>query len=155
MAIQEVWTRVAALSALATCSDIGPSLKPLQLGVGIRGGLEAMGHALRSALDANPESVLVQIEFKTPSTAFPEPRYARVSIQDGYQSVYIYEALGDVLLTMPQGIAIADFSVIQLTSLNTLSRPAATAGATASHQDRQKQTAYARVEPNGYSFVPF
>jgi hypothetical protein len=65
------------------------------------------------------------------------------------------EARGDVLLAMPQGIAIADDSIIHPTSLNTLSRAAATAGASASHRDRQKQTAFARVEPNGYSFVPF
>jgi hypothetical protein len=30
-----------------------------------------------------------------------------------------------------------------------------TAGAAASHQDQQKRTAYARVEPHGYGFVPF
>jgi hypothetical protein len=65
------------------------------------------------------------------------------------------EARGNVLLAMPQGITIADVSIIHPTSLNTLSRAAATAGAAASHRDRQKQTAYARVEPNGYSFVPF
>jgi hypothetical protein len=65
------------------------------------------------------------------------------------------EARGNVLLPMPQGIAIADISIIHPTSLNTLSRAAATAGAAASHRDRQKRTAYARVEPNGYSFIPF
>jgi hypothetical protein len=65
------------------------------------------------------------------------------------------EARDDVLLAMPQGIAIADVSIIHPTSLNTLSRAAATAGAAAPHGDRQKHTAYARVEPNGYSFVPF
>jgi hypothetical protein len=60
---------------------------------------------------------------------------------------------------MPQGIAIADVSVnvsvIHTTPRNTLFHVAATAGAAASHRDRQKRTAYARVEPNGYSFVPF
>jgi hypothetical protein len=65
------------------------------------------------------------------------------------------EARDDVLFAMPQVIAIADVSTIHPTSLNTLFRAAATAGAAASHRDRQKQTAYARVEPNGYSFVPF
>jgi hypothetical protein len=65
------------------------------------------------------------------------------------------KARGDVLLAMPQGIAIAEVSITPPTSFNTLSRAAATAGAAASHRDRQKQTAYARVEPNGYSFVPF
>jgi hypothetical protein len=42
------------------------------------------------------------------------------------------EARGDVLLAMPQGFAIADVSIIQPTSLNTLSRAAATAEANAS-----------------------
>jgi hypothetical protein len=65
------------------------------------------------------------------------------------------KARGNVLLATPQGITIADVSVIHPTSLNTLSRVAATAGAAASHRNRQKQTAYARVEPNGFSFVPF
>jgi hypothetical protein len=46
------------------------------------------------------------------------------------------EADGDVLLTMPQGIAIADVSIIHPTSLNTLSRAAYTAGVAASHRDR-------------------
>jgi hypothetical protein len=40
-------------------------------------------------------------------------------------------------------------------SLNIISREAATAGATASHRDQRKRTAYARVEPHGYGFVPF
>jgi hypothetical protein len=56
---------------------------------------------------------------------------------------------------MPQGFSIADVSFSYPTSLNTLSRAEATAGAAASHWDRQKRMAYARVEPNGYSFVPF
>jgi hypothetical protein len=40
-------------------------------------------------------------------------------------------------------------------SITTLPRAAITAGAAASHQDQQKRTAYARVEPNGYGFIPF
>jgi hypothetical protein len=55
---------------------------------------------------------------------------------------------------MLQGISIADVLVIHPTSLDTLSRAVATAGAAASHMDRQKRTAYARVKLNGYSFVP-
>jgi hypothetical protein len=39
--------------------------------------------------------------------------------------------------------------------MKTLSRPATTAGAAASHQDQQKRIAYALVEPFGYSFLPF
>jgi hypothetical protein len=39
------------------CDDLGPSLAPLQLGLGIAGGAEGVGHALRSAL----HSQLVQM----------------------------------------------------------------------------------------------
>jgi hypothetical protein len=59
------------------------------------------------------------------------------------------EARGVVLLAMPQGISIADVSVIHPNSLNTLSQAEATAGAAALHRDGQKQTAYARAELNG------
>jgi hypothetical protein len=55
---------------------------------------------------------------------------------------------------MPQGISIADVSVIHPNSLNTLSRAAATTEAAASQLDRLKQPASASVEQNGYSFVP-
>jgi hypothetical protein len=72
-----------------------------------------------------------------------------------YRSPIRVEARADVLLTMPQATAIADVPVILPTSLNTLSPAAATAGAAASHRDRQKQTAYARMEPNGCSVDPF
>jgi hypothetical protein len=65
------------------------------------------------------------------------------------------EARGDILLAMPQGIAIADVSVIHPLSLNTLSPAAATAGAAAARRDQQKRASYARVEPNGYAFTPF
>jgi hypothetical protein len=58
-------------------------------------------------------------------------------------------------MALPRGITISDLSVIHLLSINTLPRAAITAGAAASHRDQQKRTAYARVEPNGYGFVPF
>jgi hypothetical protein len=64
IAIQDVWTCIAALSTLAACPDIRPSLKPFQLGIGVRGGSETIGHVLRSALDANAVSVVVQIDFR-------------------------------------------------------------------------------------------
>jgi hypothetical protein len=56
-------------------------------------------------------------------------------------------------MVLPRGIAIADISVVHP---HLLHRAAATAGAAASHvhRDQQKRTAYARLEPNGYEFVP-
>jgi hypothetical protein len=65
------------------------------------------------------------------------------------------KARGDILLALSQGIFITDISVIHPLSLNIISRAATTAGAAASHRDQRKRTAYARVEPNAYGFVPF
>jgi hypothetical protein len=64
-------------------------------------------------------------------------------------------ARGDILLTIPQGISIADVSVIHPLSINSLSAAAASAGAAVAWRDHQKRTAYAEVEPNGYDFVSF
>jgi hypothetical protein len=59
-----------------------------------------------------------------------------------------------IILALPQGISITDISVIHPLSLNIISRSATTARAAASHRDQRKRTAYARVEPHGYGFVP-
>jgi hypothetical protein len=45
IAVGEVWLRLASLCALAKVSHVGASLAPLQLGVGVRGGCQALGHA--------------------------------------------------------------------------------------------------------------
>jgi hypothetical protein len=65
------------------------------------------------------------------------------------------EARGDILLALPQGITIADVSIIHPLSINTLPAAVATAGAAAARRDQQKQAAYSSVELNGYKFVPF
>jgi hypothetical protein len=59
------------------------------------------------------------------------------------------EACSNILLVLPQGIIIADISVMHPLPLNTLA-----AAATASWSGKMK-TAYARIEPNRDSFVPF
>jgi hypothetical protein len=65
------------------------------------------------------------------------------------------EARGDIIMALPRGISITDISVIHPLSVQILSRAAETAGVAASFRDQQKKTSYARVEPNGYGFVPF
>jgi hypothetical protein len=64
IAIGEAWLRLAALCAVHVCSELGPSLAPLQVGVGIPGGAEGVGHALRSALDAHPDHLLLSLDCK-------------------------------------------------------------------------------------------
>jgi hypothetical protein len=58
-------------------------------------------------------------------------------------SAFRPEARGDILMALPQGISIADISVIHPLSLNIISRAATTAGAAASLRDQLKRTAYA------------
>jgi hypothetical protein len=56
----EAWYRLAALCALAACPVHG--LAPLQLVVGIRGGSQNVGHALRAGVAANPGCVRVDVD---------------------------------------------------------------------------------------------
>ena len=60
----EVWYRVATLCALEACAGAGGALKPLQLGVGVSGGVEAAGHILLSALaqDDHVMALLLDVE---------------------------------------------------------------------------------------------
>ena len=75
IAIGEVLARFASLCALAACFEVGESLAPLQLGVGVAGGTEAMSHALRAAIDAEPDSVLLMADFQN---AFHTPARAEI-----------------------------------------------------------------------------
>jgi hypothetical protein len=61
IAIGEVWNRLAGLCALASLPGIGPSLQPHQLGVGVRGGAQIVGHAVRAS-SSNPETVTMQVD---------------------------------------------------------------------------------------------
>jgi hypothetical protein len=62
IAIGEVWYRLAGLCALTACNEVGPSLAPLQLGVGIPGGAEAISHAAQAALATDPEAALLTVD---------------------------------------------------------------------------------------------
>jgi hypothetical protein len=64
IAIGEAWLRLAAQCAVHECNDLGPSLAPLQLNVGIPGGAEGVGHALRSALHSHPDHLLLSLDCK-------------------------------------------------------------------------------------------
>jgi hypothetical protein len=64
IAIGEVWVRLASLCAMAACQDAGLALAPLQLGVGVPGGSQSVGHALRSGLSCCPGDVTLQLDFR-------------------------------------------------------------------------------------------
>ena len=49
---------------MAACPDAGRILAPLQLGVGVRGGSQLVGHALRAGMAADPDCVTVQLDYR-------------------------------------------------------------------------------------------
>jgi hypothetical protein len=64
IAIGEVWYRLAALCALAACPNAGSSLAPLQVAVGVPGGSQIVGHALRAGISADPGCITVQVDWQ-------------------------------------------------------------------------------------------
>jgi hypothetical protein len=64
IAIGEVWARLVSRCAMAACPCIGPKLAPLQVGVGVKGGSQVLGHAIRADILAHPEDVTLQLDFK-------------------------------------------------------------------------------------------
>jgi hypothetical protein len=61
IAIGEVWVRLAGLCALQAGAHPGASLAPLQLGVGVRGGAQILGHALRAGTEM-PGMLTLQVD---------------------------------------------------------------------------------------------
>jgi len=64
IAIGEVWARLAALCALKACPSLGPDMCPLQVGVGVKGGAQCLGLAIRAGSQALPEEVTLQLDWK-------------------------------------------------------------------------------------------
>lgn len=64
IAIGEVWARLTSMAAMAACSEIGPGLAPQQLGVGVPGGAECLGHAVRAGAHDKPNEVTVQLDWR-------------------------------------------------------------------------------------------
>jgi hypothetical protein len=65
IAIGKAWMRLGALCAVHEGHDLGPSLAPLQLVVGIPGGAEGVGHAICSALLSHPDHLLLSLDCKS------------------------------------------------------------------------------------------
>jgi hypothetical protein len=64
IAIGEAWLRLAGLCAMKATPGVGPALAPLQLGVGVRGGSQCMGHSIRAGIAADPACVTVQLDWR-------------------------------------------------------------------------------------------
>ena len=65
IAIGEVWYRVAAMCAIDEVGkEAGRGLAPLQVGVGVEGGTEAVVHGLATAMAADPHSIVLVADNK-------------------------------------------------------------------------------------------
>ena len=65
IAIGEAWYRLAMLCALSEVGTaVGADLAPLQVGVGTRGGVDAVAHALSNALESDPQHVLLSVDME-------------------------------------------------------------------------------------------
>ena len=62
IAVGEVWYRLAGLCALTACEDAGKALAPLQMAVGVSGGVDAVVHAIRAALAEDPDAALLTVD---------------------------------------------------------------------------------------------
>ena len=62
--VGEVWLRIAAIYLLALHGKLGQDLAPKQLGVEVSGGAEAIGHALNAALEAEPDTAVVSLDWR-------------------------------------------------------------------------------------------
>ena len=49
---------------MAACPGAGQALAPLQLGVGVRGGSQIIGHAISSGIAADPNCVTLQLDYR-------------------------------------------------------------------------------------------
>jgi hypothetical protein len=99
------------------------------------------------------EGILCHIVHRVDIASSLEPAFCRLpGLNDGagtsgdIRSIRV-TACRDILLVLPEGIAISDMSVLHVLSLNTLPAAAVTAGAAAACRDQQKRAASARVEP--------
>ena len=70
IAVGEVWQRLASLCALAKVSAVGAALAPLQLGVGVSGGGQALGHAMRAGVHSDEGIVTLQVDLTNAFNTF-------------------------------------------------------------------------------------
>jgi hypothetical protein len=64
IAVGEVWLRFCSICAIELCSNAGPGVAPVQLGVGVAGGAQCIGHALRAGAAAHADHVTSATDFR-------------------------------------------------------------------------------------------
>jgi hypothetical protein len=67
IAIGELWARLVSMCVMAECADLGPALALLQVGVGVRGAAQCLGHPIMAGVMEHPDDVTVQVDFKSAS----------------------------------------------------------------------------------------
>ena len=74
IAMPEVWAKLADSASLLVLRPAGEALAPLQLGGGLRGGIEAARWQVHTAATAIPEAVVVACDFKNAFNCIDRPR---------------------------------------------------------------------------------
>jgi hypothetical protein len=64
IAVGEVWLRFCSLCAIELCYNAGPGLAPIQWDVGVAGGAQCIGHALRAGAAAHADHVTCATDFR-------------------------------------------------------------------------------------------
>ena len=64
IAIGALWLRLVDKCAMAVGADLGKAMAPLQMGVGVSGGAQCVGHAVKAGIAAHPDHVTLQIDCK-------------------------------------------------------------------------------------------
>ena len=81
IAIGEVLTRLMSMCAMAACPKLGPALAPLQVGVGLRGGAQCLGHAIMSGVLEHPDDAAMQLDFKNASNTLDRAAMLQAVVQ--------------------------------------------------------------------------
>ena len=94
IAIGEVWYRLAAMCAIeAAGRDAGQLLAPLQVGVGVSGGTDAVPHCVNAALAADEENIALTVDFR-----------------NAFNEIHLQAVLDAVREHCPQLLALVQFS---------------------------------------------
>ena len=96
IAVGEVWQRLASGCALAKVSTVGAALASLQLGVGVSGGSQAVGHAMCAGVLSDEGIVTLEVDLTNAFNTFSrEEKMKQVPARCSSLARYAWYLYGD------------------------------------------------------------
>jgi len=89
IAIGEVFARILALCALQPNSHLGVDMCPHQVGVGIQGGAQCLGLAIRAGTLARPEDITLKLDWRNAFNSLSRQKMLDTVLQEA-PSLYLY-----------------------------------------------------------------